>query len=71
MMASVAELQRQIRKGVKDIFGLETREQDDLLTKLLTFTPRQLQHWCMQAHVQGPPRCTKEDADFFVDLLSK
>ena len=71
MMVFVAELQRQIRKGVKDIFGLETHEQDDLLTQLLTLSPRQLQHWCMQAHLQGPPRCTKEGAEFFVDLFLK
>ncbi len=71
MMVCVAELQRQIRKGVKVIFGLETHEQDDLLTELLILSPRQLQHRCMQAHLQGGPGCTEEDAHFFVDLFLK
>ncbi len=65
MMVFVGGLQRQIRQGVKDIFGVETHEQNDLLTDLLTLTRRQLQRRCMQA------RCTKEDAEFVVSLFFK
>jgi len=63
--AYIAELQRQIRQEVKEIFGLETHEQDLLLTNLLTLTRRQLQRRCMQAH------CTKEDAQLFCSLFFK
>lgn len=71
-MVFVGELQRQIRQGVKGIFGLETHQQDELLTELLTLTCKQLHCRCMQAHhQQGVPRCTKEDAQFFVNLFFK
>ena len=65
MMVYVAALQRQIRQGVKDIFGQETCEQDLLLTDLLSLTRKQLQRRCMQAH------CTEEGAKFFVSLFFK
>ena len=69
MTVFVGELQRQLRKDVKVIFGLETHDQDDLLTDLLILSPRQLQRRCMEAHLQGGPGCTEEDAHFFVDLF--
>ncbi len=70
MMVFVGGLQRQIRQGVKDIFGVETHEQNDLLTDLLTLTRRQLQRRCMQARCMQA-RCTKEDAEFVVSLFFK
>ncbi|DBB11117.1 TPA: hypothetical protein ACH3X3_006577 [Trebouxia sp. C0006] len=60
-------LRRQIRQGVKDIFRLETHEQDNLLSKLLILTRKQLHRRCMQEDAH----CTKQDAHFFVDLFFK